>query len=61
MKYSNAVERCFDRCNLIGEDVDIWKEMMRYKAIREASEAQQEEAYIDIATRLGFMSDYWKD
>jgi hypothetical protein len=61
MKYSNAVERCFDRCNLIGEDVDIWAQMMRYKALREASEAMQEEAYISIATRLGFISNDWYD
>ena len=59
MKYSTAVEKCFNRCNLIGEDVDIWDQMMRYKALREASEAMQEEAYITIATRLGFISHYW--
>lgn len=59
MKYSTAVERCFHRCNLIGEDVDIWEQMMRYKALREASEALQEEAYISIAVRLGFISNEW--
>lgn len=61
MKYANALERCFNRCNLIGESVDIWQEMMRYKAFREASEALQEEAYISIATRLGLISNEWKD
>ena len=59
MKYSTAVERCFNRCNLIGEGVDIWAQMMRYKAIREASEAMQEEAYLTIATRLGFITYNW--
>jgi hypothetical protein len=61
MKYSKAVERCFDICNLIGEDVDIWHEMMRFKALREASEAMQEEAYMSIATRLGFISNVWNE
>lgn len=56
MKYSTALERCFNRCNLIGEDVDIWEQMMRYKALREASEALQEDAYMSIATRLGFIN-----
>ena len=55
MKFLTAVERCFDRCNLIGEDVDIWHEMMRYKVLREAPEAIQEGVYISIATRLGFI------
>jgi hypothetical protein len=59
MKYATAVERCFDRCNLIGEDVDIWEQMMRYKALREATEAKQEAAYITIATRLGFIASDW--
>ena len=61
MKYSTAEERCFYRCNLIGESVDIWQEMMRYKAIREASEARQEQTYLSIATRLGFISNNWID
>lgn len=59
MNYQKAVERCFERCNLIGEDADIWEQMMRYKALREATEQMQEEAYISIATRLGFISNYW--
>ena len=56
MKYLNAVERCFNRCNLIGEGVDIFKEMMRYKVLREAPEAIQEATYISLAFRLGFMN-----
>lgn len=61
MKYLTAVERCFNRCNLIGEKVDIYKEMMRYKVLREAPEAIQEATYISIATRLGLISDFWKE
>lgn len=52
--YEEALDLCFDRCNLIGEDVDIWKEMNRYKALREASEDMKEEAYNAIAERMGF-------
>ena len=59
MKYQKSVERCFERCSLIGEDVDIWEQMMRYKALREATEQMQEAAYISIATRLGLISNYW--
>ena len=55
-RFNAAVDKCFDRCNLIGEDVDIYAEMNRYKALREASTEQREEAYESIADRLGFMS-----
>lgn len=55
LKFEKAVDRCFDRCNLIGEDVDIYAEMNRYKALREASTEQREEAYESIADRLGFI------
>lgn len=54
MNVKQAIERCFDHCNLIGEDVDILKEMWRYKAIRELSDAEQDRIYDDIAFRLGF-------
>lgn len=53
--FEQAVENCFHRCNLIGEDVDIYKEMNHYKVLREASSAVREEIYEDIAYRLGFM------
>lgn len=50
-----AVEKCFDRCNLVGEDVDIYKEMNRYKALRELSSESREQIYEQIAKGLGFM------
>ena len=55
IKFWEAVDRCFDRCNLIGEDVNIYKEMNRYKALREAAYPEREQAYDSIAKRLGFM------
>lgn len=53
--FDEAIERCFDRCNLIGEDVDIYKEMNRYKVLREACYQDREAVYEYIAQRLGFM------
>lgn len=53
--FKQAVEKCFHRCNLIGEDVDIYKEMNRYKVLRDASSTMREKVYEDIAFRLGFM------
>jgi hypothetical protein len=35
-----AIERAFDRCNLIGENVDILHVMYQYKAIRELPETK---------------------
>lgn len=52
--YEQAIDKCFDRCNLIGEDVDIWGEMWKYKALREATEDMKEQAYDAIASRMGF-------
>ena len=52
LKLEQAVQRCFDRCNLIGESVDIWQEMYKYKAIRMQPEIVQEEIYADISTGL---------
>lgn len=56
MKLEKAIERVFDRCNLIGEDVDIWEIMMKYKAIREKPIDEQEDIYFEIAERLGFLN-----
>lgn len=49
-----AYEKCFDACNLIGEDVDIIAVMYRYKVFREMPEKEFDEVYEAIADRLGF-------
>lgn len=54
MTKENAIERVFDRCNLIGEEVDIYKEMIRYKALRDLPDDELDQIYDDIAHRLGF-------
>lgn len=54
MPLQKAIDRCFDRCNLIGSDCDVWGQMMRYKAIRELPEDQQEQVYDWLVHDLGF-------
>ena len=54
MKTETAIERVFNRCNLIGEDVDIYEIMMQYKVLREKTIDEQEDIYYEIAERLGF-------
>ncbi len=54
MTKEKAIERIFDRCNLIGEDVDILCIMYKYKVIRELPEEEIDRIYDEIADRLGF-------
>lgn len=54
MKLEKAIERTFDRCNLIGENVDIYEVLYSYKAIRELDPDKIDKIYEDIADRLGF-------
>lgn len=57
MKLSKAIERAFDRCNLAGEECDIYSVIYQYKAIRDLPDEEIEKIYDDIADRLGFC---WK-
>lgn len=54
MSLEKAKQRCFDRCNLDGDDCDIYKYMYQYKAIRELSDDDFEALYDEIAENLGF-------
>ncbi len=49
-----AKQRAFDRCNLIGENVEIYAVILQYKAIRELPDDEISEIYDEIAKRLGF-------
>lgn len=51
---NKAIDRCIDRCNLVGEDVDIYKYMYQYKAIRDLPDDEFEKVYDTIAKSLGF-------
>lgn len=54
MTLEKAIQRCFDRCNLIGDSCDVWGMMMQYKSIRELPEAEQDQIYDDLVHGLGF-------
>ena len=54
MTLDKAIEKCIDRCNLVGEDVDIQKYMYQYKAIRDLPENEFDKVYDIIAKALGF-------
>lgn len=54
MKLEKAIERAFNRCNLIGEDVDVYKILYSYKAIQELPDEEVEKIYEEIVKDLGF-------
>lgn len=56
MTLEKAIERAFDRCNVIGEDCDIYSVLYSYKAIRELPESEIDKIYNNFAKGLGF----WK-
>ena len=58
MTKEKAIERAFDRCNLIGQDVDILKIMYQYKVIRDLPDEEIDRIYDDIADRLGFHQNW---
>lgn len=49
-----AKQRAFDRCNLIEGDVDIYKIIYQYKAIRDLPDEEIDKIYDEIAEKLGF-------
>ena len=54
MKLEKAIQRAFDRCNLEGEDCDIYSILYQYKAIRELPDKEINKIYEDMAVNLGF-------
>lgn len=52
-----AKQRAFDRCNLEGENVDIYAILYQYKAIRELDDEEIEKIYEEISDGL-FGSTY---
>ena len=44
-----AMEKLKERCNQIGWDCDIYFEMNKYKALREATETTRDEVYDIVA------------
>lgn len=54
MKLEKAIDRCFDRCNLIGDNCDVIEIMYKYKEIRELPQDQFDAVYDQIVKGLGF-------
>lgn len=54
MSLEKAIQRAFDRCNLEGEDCEIYNILYQYKAIRELPQEEFEAVYDQIAEDLGF-------
>ena len=53
MTLEKAKQKAFDRCNLIGENVDIYKVLYSYKAIRELEPDEIDKIYEEIADDVG--------
>ncbi len=49
-----AKQRAFDRCNLEGDDCDIYRILYNYKSIARLSDKEVDEIYDEIADGLGF-------
>jgi hypothetical protein len=54
MNLEKAIQRAFDRCNLIGENVDIYQILYSYKAIAQLPDEEVDKIYDQIAEGLGF-------
>lgn len=54
MKLEKAIERAFDKCNLLGSSCDVYAVLYSYKAIRELSEKEIDAVYDYIVRGLGF-------
>ena len=49
-----AKQRAFDRCNLEGDDCDIYRILYNYKSVARLSDKEVDEIYDEIADGLGF-------
>ena len=54
MSLEKAIQKAFDRCNLIGDDCDIYSILYQYKAIRDLPDDQIDRIYDQMAEDLGF-------
>jgi len=53
-RIEGIIQRAFDRCNLIGEDCDVWDVLYSYKTLRQLPEDELDAIYDDIVHDLGF-------
>lgn len=54
LSLEKAKQRAFDRCNLEGENCEIYGVLYQYKAIRELPQNEIDKIYDEIAESLGF-------
>ena len=54
MNLEKAMQRAFDRLNLIGVNADVYEVLYRYKVFREMSESELDEIYETFIKGLGF-------
>lgn len=54
MTKEKAIERAFNRLNLIGVTADVYEILYQYKVLRELPENELDEIYNELVTRLGF-------
>lgn len=54
MKKEKAMQRAFDRLNIIGENADVYEVLYSYKVFREMSENELDEIYDELVKRLGY-------
>lgn len=54
MSLEKAIEKAFDRCNLEGDECDVYAVLYRYKAIRELPDDKIDQIYDEMVERLGF-------
>lgn len=56
LSIEKATERAFNKCNCVGEGVDVFEILYQYKVFREMSDQDLNEVYDDIVFRLGFLN-----
>lgn len=54
MTKEKAIQRAFDRLNLIGVNADVYEILYQYKVFREMDESELDEIYNELVARLGF-------
>ena len=54
MSIETAKERAFNKCNLMGDDVDVYRVLYQYKVFRDITADELDKVYDDIVFRLGF-------
>ena len=54
MTKEQAIEKVFDKANLIGIDANLYALMNAYKVLRLLPDTEYEQVYEDLVERLGF-------